>query len=234
MRTKVPVVASVLLLAVSLGLAQPAELRLLFIGNSLTYTNDLPALVAAIGRANGRTVAHELVASPDLSLEDHWQQGDARRAIARGGWHLVVLQQGPSALPESRALLVSYTRRFAAEIRKAGASPALFMVWPAQARRGDFPGVSRSYTAAADAVSGVLLPVGNAWREAWRHDSRLALYGPDGFHPSPLGSRLAALVIYQAATGQPPAVLPFDGLTEPQATILRQAANAAIAARAGE
>ena len=231
MRT-VPSVVSVLLVAASLALAQPAPLRILYIGNSLTYTNDLPALVGAIGRANGRTVSHQQVVAPDVSLEDHWQQGEALGAIRRGGWDIVVLQQGPSALPESRALLVSYTRRFAAEIRKAGASPALFMVWPAQARRGDFPGVGRSYAAAADAVGGLLFPVGDAWREAWRRDSRLQLYGPDGFHPSLLGTRLAALVIYQAATATPPAILPFDDLTEAQATALRQATDAALAARA--
>jgi hypothetical protein len=218
------------LLAASLGSTEPAPLRLLFIGNSLTAANNLPALVAAIGKANGRDVTHARVVAPDTSLEDHWNQGDARRALTRGGgWDLVVLQQGPSALPESRALLVSYARRFAEEIRAAGARPALYMVWPSRARRGDFPGVSQSYSAAARAAEGVLFPVGDAWREAWRLDAGLPLYDADGFHPSLLGSRLAALVIYQVATGQSPAVLPFDGLTDAQTQTLRQAAAAVLA-----
>lgn len=218
------------LLSAGLAVVQPTPLRLLFIGNSLTQTNDLPALVAAIGAANGRTIVHARVVAPDTSLEDHWRQGDARRALTRGGgWDLVVLQQGPSSLPESRALLVSYARRFAEEIRAAGARPALYMVWPSQARRGDFAGVSQSYRSAAKAVDGLLLPVGDAWREAWRQDATLPLYDADGFHPSMLGSQLAALVIYQVATGSAPAVLPFEGLTEPQERALRQAATSAIA-----
>jgi hypothetical protein len=35
------------------------------------------------------------------------------------------------------------------------------------------------------------------WREAWRRDSRSALYGADGFHPTAAGSYLTAVVIYQ-------------------------------------
>ena len=40
-----------LLLAVGLAMVQPTPLRILFVGNSLTYINDVPALVVAIGRA---------------------------------------------------------------------------------------------------------------------------------------------------------------------------------------
>jgi len=56
-----------------------------FIGNSLTYVNDVPALVQAIGKANGEKVETRMVAYPDYSLEDHWNGGDARRARAGRG-----------------------------------------------------------------------------------------------------------------------------------------------------
>ena len=79
----------------------PAPARVLFVGNSLTYANDLPAMVATLARAAGKPMQVDSVALPDFGLEEHWQQGDARRAIARGGWTYVVLQQGPSALPDS-------------------------------------------------------------------------------------------------------------------------------------
>jgi hypothetical protein len=199
------VVAFVLALPVAAGEQDRAQrrdgdgtLRVLFIGNSLTYTNDMPAMLEAIAAAEpGPGIEIEVVAVPNYSLEDHWNQGDAVRAIRRGGWSVVVLQQGPSALSESRVLLIDYAKRFAEEIQRAGARPALYMVWPSRARSFDFPGVSASYTAAAKAVSGVLLPAGDAWRKAWRLDPDLVLYGPDGFHPSRLGSVLAALVIYR-------------------------------------
>jgi len=52
------------------------------------------------------------------------------------------------------------------------------------------------------------LPAGEAWRAAWRRDSTLALYGPDAFHPSILGTYVAALVIYGGLTGRSPLGLP--------------------------
>jgi hypothetical protein len=179
-----------------------AVIRVLFIGNSLTAANDLPAMVRTLAAAAGARVECAAVAKPDFSLEDHWNDGEARRAIARGGWTFVVLQQGPSALPESRTLLVDSTRRFAAAIRASGATPVLYMVWPSRARAEDVPAVSRSYAAAAAAVGGRLAAAGDAWQEARRRDPSLALYGSDGFHPSRVGSLLAALVLVETLTGR--------------------------------
>src|SRR5882762_9784194 len=62
--------------------AVAAPLRVLFIGNSLTATNDVPALVEAIAKVNGGQIVTRTIAYPNYSLEDHWQKGDAKRAIA--------------------------------------------------------------------------------------------------------------------------------------------------------
>ena len=200
---------------------QAADTRVLFIGNSLTSVNNLPALVATLARGAGKRVTTEAVVFNDFSLEDHWQQGDARKAIAKGGWSFVVLQQGPSALPESQVLLRDYTKRFDTEIRKSGARTALYMVWPSLARKQDFDGVSRSYTNAASDVGGLLLPVGDAWRAAWVRDASLALYGPDNFHPSAMGTYLAALVMVQKLFGVAPIGLPAPGIPEQTVKLLQ-------------
>jgi hypothetical protein len=183
-----------------------AVMRVLFIGNSLTATNGLPAMVQAVAAASGDRFECVEIAYPSLSLEDHWSRGEALRAIKRRGWSFVVLQQGPSALSDSRVLLREYVRRFDAEVRRSGARTALYMVWPASTRRGDFDAVSESYALAAKDVAGVLLGAGDLWRAAWRRQPELPLYGPDGFHPSPLGSYVAALAIYRGLTGRPPHV----------------------------
>ena len=220
-----------LMSAAVIGQAPSSPSRVLFVGNSLTYANDLPAMVATLARAAGKPMHVESVALPDFGLEEHWQQGDARKAIARGGWTYVVLQQGPSALPESRRILIDYVKRFDKEIKASGAKTALYMVWPSQQRRGDFTGVSQSYNAAAAEVGATLMPAGDAWRDAWAADSKLALYGPDGFHPSPMGTYLAALVIYRQLTGTAPPALPVFGTTVDQAALLQQAAERAIGSR---
>ena len=206
----------------------PSPLRVLFVGNSLTSANDLPEVVEEISRRGGgeRAIETETIAEPDFALEDHWRSGRARKRIERGRFDVVVLQQGPSSLPESRANLIDWTTRFSEIIRAAGARPALLMVWPAESRSADFDRVIASYAAAAESVDGALLPAGLAWRHAWAIDGSLDFYGPDRFHPAPLGTHLAALVVEAALTGRTP-------YAEARAGVLAQAAARALGDRRG-
>ena len=170
--------------------------RVLFIGNSLTYANQLPLIVEALAKASGDRLETSSVTFGGFNLEDQWNQGSALRELDKGGWTVVVLQQGPSSLPENRADLRLWTKRWAERIRKAEARPALYMVWPDKTRLGFFDAVSQAYTLAAADVRGMLFPAGEAWRAAWRRDANAPLYGPDDFHPSAAGSYAAALSIY--------------------------------------
>jgi hypothetical protein len=231
-RREVLLVLAVIYLASTASPAVQAPKRILFIGNSLTTANDLPGLVERIARAAGDLFECTTVAFPDHGLEEHWSRGDAQRAIRKGGWTFVVLQQGPSALPESRILLRQYVQRFDAEVRRAGARTALYMVWPSTARRGDFDAVSMSYSIAAKDVGALLLPAGDAWRAAWRRESTVGLYARDGFHPSLAGSYLAALVVYQGLSGKPAATLPTILSMPPKTmTLLHEAAAETITRR---
>ena len=189
--------------------ADQKRLRVLFIGNSLTYTNDLPAILESLAKASApRRLEYKMVAFPNFSLEDHWNKKDAREAIQKGRWDFVVLQQGPSASREGRAVLLDYTRRFSELIRQIGAETALYSVWPASDRKQDFEGVTKSYKLAAEAAGGIVFPVGEAWVNAWRVNPSIELYGVDGFHPSDAGSYLAALVMYARLYGRSPLGLP--------------------------
>jgi hypothetical protein len=203
----IPALALYLLLGYNTTSPHPTadrSLDLLFIGNSLTSTNDLPAMVEALATSAGSERCRcEAVTFGNYALRDHWAQGDALAAIHRGGWDLVVLQQGPSSLPGSRLNLIEYTRRFAGPIREIGARPALYMVWPTPDRATYWDDVTNSYTDAADAVEGMLFPAGEAFREALRRRPQLELFSGDGYHPSAAGTYLAALVIYATATHRP-------------------------------
>jgi hypothetical protein len=187
----------------------PSGMRVLFIGNSLTYVNDLPWTVSNLAALTGDTLQTAQVAFPDYALEDHATQGDAVRAINHGGWQYVVLQQGPSSLDSSRQTLIKWTVYFDRIIRSTGAHTALYMVWPSVDNFSTFPRAIDSYKVAAKAVNGLLLPGGAAWLAAWAKDSTLQLYAPDGLHASPLGTYLVALVIYERLTGRDARNLPL-------------------------
>lgn len=192
------------------GQAQPPELRVLFIGNSLTAANDLPGMVERIARNSGwkGRLTCEQVTRDNASLEDHWTSGDAVRAIRRGGWTHVVLQQGPSSLPGSQVALREYTAKFAREIEGRGAAVVLYGVWPPRQRLAFQPAVTEGYRRAAADVGGRLVAVGDGWAAAWQRDPSLPLYAADQFHPSAAGTYLGALMFVESLTGHS-----LDGLS---------------------
>ena len=207
-----------------------AEVRVLFVGNSLTYTNDLPAMVAALAHAAGLSFAYGTRAEPGWSLEEHWHAG-IRDVIAEERPDFVVLQQGPSSLPASQEHLAYWTAQLAPSIRAAGGEPALLMVWPDDSRAAYFPDVRASYLNAATAVDGLFVPGGQTWLEAWKRDPALRLWGPDGFHPSPEGTLAAAMATFAVLFDADPAAIPDledDGISAPVVGLLREAVAAAL------
>lgn len=214
--------------------AEPKHVRVLFLGNSLTATNDLPATVAAFARTGSRIrVETRMVAPGGVNLEDHWTLTGAREALEDGPWDVVVLQQGPSALQESQVNLREWAQRWADEIRAHGAKPALLTVWPESYRQYALRDVIRSYGGAAYAAHAAVFPAGVAWQNAWKRNPRLPLYGPDGFHPSMLGTYLAGAVVYGSLVHGVPAKLPLTlrglKLSPARAQLLRAAAAQALA-----
>ena len=210
-------VALVLIAAAASCLSAPSVLEpppaggihVLFIGNSLTYVNDLPGTVAAIAASVGDTVRAASVTGPDLALIDHLNGAtNAVKATQLGGWKYVVLQQGSSSLPANRDTLVLGALRFDSYVRAQGGRSALYMVWPTIDRLAFFDAVRQSYLDAATAVNGVFMPAGEAWRTAWASDSTLQFFASDGLHPTELGTYLAALVIYERVTGHDARLLP--------------------------
>ena len=204
----------------------------LFIGNSLTYVNDVPGIVQALAdSAGGPALAVETVAFPDYALIDHWNEGvaagRARGEIAKGGWKFVVLQQGPTSVGVNRDTLRLATKLFAQDMAKIGATPALFSAWPTIDRRQDFPRSIESYTLAAGDVNGLLLPIATAWLAAWKRDSTLVLYS-DGLHASIAGSYLSALVIYAVLGHHSPVGLPSRVRLRSGSTLFVDAKIAAI------
>jgi len=181
--------------------------RVLFIGNSLTYANYLPAMLSAVAAQAGKTLVTGEVSEGGFALQDHYRVGTAQAEIGKR-YQLVILQQGPSAEERSQADLRRSALRFDPIIRNSGARPALYMVWPELARFSVFDDVRDSYSNAALAIDAMFIPGGEAWRASWRLDPALELYGPDDFHPSTLGTYAIAASMFAEIFRQTPADLP--------------------------
>jgi len=180
----------------------PGGMHILFIGNSLTYANNLPATLSALALTTGDTIHTTDVSESDFALVDHSHSGQSQAALRLGGWQYVVLQQGPSSVQVNRDTLIMWSAYWSDKAKAVGGKTALYSVWPQYANFGTFARSIESYELAAKAVNGLYLPVGAAWLAAWDKDGTLPLYSGDGLHPSELGTYLAALVMYERFTGK--------------------------------
>ena len=177
----------------------PGAINILFIGNSLTYTNDLPGVLRQVAASKGTTIHTESIAGPNLAIIDHLNGAtDALQRVQSRQWDFVILQQGPTTTPIGRDSLIIWTKLWDPHIRKAGARPALLMTWTPRAQLNRMDLVRLSYKDAADAVDGVFIPAGDAWTAALHKG--VEVYGPDNFHPSRAGTEVVARSIYETLT----------------------------------
>ena len=78
--------------------APETPLNILFLGNSLTYTNDIPNTLRLIAAAEGITITVTTIANGGWTLHDHLMSATSTNAINAGGWDYVVLQEQSQTL----------------------------------------------------------------------------------------------------------------------------------------
>lgn len=178
----------------------PADtlVHILFVGNSLTFANDLPGLVKQQAKEQGIDVHTQMIARPNYALVDHLADGLVQQEIKAHHYDFVVIQQGPSSQEEGRQMLLEAGKELAEICRTHQASLAYLMAWPSRTNAHSFEGVIRNYTEAAMFHQAILCPVGKVWKDYIDSTGVWDYYGPDEFHPSLKGSQVAAKVIVEA------------------------------------
>jgi hypothetical protein len=217
-------------------------LRVLFVGNSFTYYNEMPAMVhdLAEGDPGARPIFSVEYTAPNWSLHEASDDGGLSDLITDVDWDVVVLQDASYYLADSESWWARETLPYASVLRRevasAGGETMFFMTWGyehgaysedsydgMQARLAD------GYRTLAGILSAEIAPVGIAWGEALRDRADLELWKRDGHHPSRLGSYLAACVFYRELTGRDPMNSSYlGGLAEDDARFLQQIAGDAV------
>ncbi|MEO9870832.1 SGNH/GDSL hydrolase family protein [Ekhidna sp.] len=175
--------------------------KILFVGNSLTYTNNLPELVSNEAKIRGIKLKNTMLAYPNYALVDHLKDGEVQKRIRNGKFDYVIVQQGPSSQEEGRRMLLESGKTLKMLCKQNGTQLVFFMVWPSQTYYYTFDGVIRNHREVATQNDAILCPVGEVWKDYFESQKDYSLYGSDGFHPSPKGSRLAAKVIIDTIFG---------------------------------
>jgi hypothetical protein len=177
------------------------EFNILFIGNSLTASNDLPKLVEIAGKQKSIIIKTKMIAYPNYAIMDHWNDGKVQKEIKRNQYDFVIVQQGPSSQQNGREILIEYGRKYADLCNKNGAKLSYFMVWPSRIYYHTFKGVIKNYTDAARINDAILCPVGEEWKKHFDTTQNFDYYSADGFHPSLKGSQRAAEIIVEHLFG---------------------------------
>lgn len=171
------------------------KISILFIGNSLTYTNNLPNLVKKNAKQKGVKIHVKMIALPDYAIIDHWNDGKVKKLIESKKFDFVIIQQGPSSQDEGREMLFKHGKIYSDLCKLNDAKLCYFMVWPSLKYYHTFDGVIKNYSEAAVTNNAILFPVGKVWKDYIDSTNSFEYYSADGFHPSLKGSQVAAEII---------------------------------------
>ncbi len=173
-------------------------IRVLFIGNSYTYVNDLPWLTQELAESakETRTLETEMVVVGGASLKSHWRHGEALKLLKAKRWDYVVLQE-QSTLPITNPKeMYKYASLFDAEIKRVNSQTVFYLTWARQNQPETQQILTNSYMRIARELKAKVAPVGIAWQKIQEANLKLNLYSSDKSHPSPIGSYVAACVFY--------------------------------------
>jgi len=196
-------------------------MKILFVGNSYTYYNDLPALLERLIRENGEEAQVCSVTKGGWKLHRYLDLQDENaakfeQAMANRPYDVVFLQE------QSLNPLLDYAQ-FADGVKRVaervGAKRTiLYQTWGRKeghaaleehgwSRKDMTDGLAVAYRKAADAIGAEVSPVGERFWAIGQAMPNLELYDADRTHPSYAGSCLAAVTHYQTLFGKRPETL---------------------------
>ena len=188
----------------------PRELRVLFVGNSLVYVNNLPATLRALAAAQAAPVriTTATFVAPGGTVAERWKDGHAAAALRSGKWDAVVLQERGGLL----ACLVDAEQRSQGECRASerahkqfaelakahGARTLLLATWgPDEAWQLK---LDRAIKQLASRTAGEIIPAGSVLRAYAAQHPQTPTF-PDKVHPNLPATVIMAAQLYRAITG---------------------------------
>ena len=205
-----------LLTMITSGYAQQQIKSVLFIGNSYTYVNDLPGLLASVAQSAGDSVIYDSNCIGGYTFQLHSTNATTLQKIAQGNFNYVVLQE-QSQLPsfpisQVQSSVYPYARTLDSLITIANpcTETVFYMTWGR--KNGDasncanwpplctYSGMDSllrmRYEYMANTNNAFVSPVGAVWRHIRNNYPGIELYNADESHPSIAGSYAAACTFY--------------------------------------
>ncbi|OQX78557.1 MAG: hypothetical protein B6D61_05225 [Bacteroidetes bacterium 4484_249] len=230
------------------------SLKVLYLGNSHTFFNDLPQLTADLALSNGDTLIFESNTPSGCTLghpqNGHLYNSTSLALIDSIDWDYVILQEhslfgvidyyrDTYMYPGARSLdsLIKLNNECTETIiqliwgKKYGGEHCINLSCSIEFE--DFAHMQDSLTAEylrlADTLSCTVAPSGVAWKQSILNGDPIELFYPDESHPNLAGSYLTACVYYSVLFQKSPVGLPFlAGLNPEDAFYLQQIADEVV------
>lgn len=203
MQKLAPLLALLLYIAGCSGAAPVKEKpgRVLFVGNSLTYVGNLPAVFSTLASANGHPLESDMIVRGGATLTERLDDGAIAHALDGRRYAVLVLQErggdaicafGPESCAHFRASLKTIARM--AE-EKGVTSVVLLGTYQAM------PAISQAIVeqeAAAAAEAGIAyVEVSQTLQRLGRVQPALAWFDADGMHPGKDLTLLDAVLLHR-------------------------------------
>ena len=213
-----------------------SPLRLLFIGNSATYVNDIPGNLARLAQEAGYAIEHERLVKGGMLLSTYADPsntyGQKALELIQKGFDLVFIQDNGNCIStdEMQAASRAACETLAAAIHASGAKVGIYLRPPYGYENWDLAPVSQAlafdkhFGAISDTVGALNVYVNRAFACAIKQ-TEFDLWGPDHAHTGPYGAYLAICVFFATIFKTSSTVLSADGLPEADARILQEIAD---------
>jgi hypothetical protein len=220
-----------ILLIFQLNLYSQDSSRVLFIGNSYTYYNNLPQLLTDMAASTGDFVQTASSTPGGYTFQLHSTNATTLQLIQQGNWDFVILQeqsQRPS-FPDNDVQVNVFPYASVLDsligLHNPCAETVFYNTWgrqngdanncavwpPVCTYQGMDSMLQLRYRYMADANQALLAPVAQAWRYVRSNWPWINLYDADGSHPSLQGSYLASAVFYTVILRKDPRFITYNG-----------------------
>jgi len=183
-------------------------MKVLFVGNSHTFFNDMPQMLSVFGKARGMDIFVVQNTSGGRGLDWQANQFDVRFNVLFGGYDYIVMQHiahpfgGEEELLQSAGNLMQYVSR-------SDAAPIAFLPWSEENNPQGQAFLNEAHNALVKAHPSIkIAPIGLVWDKVRNENPEIQLYYSDGEHAAPHGSWLIAATIFRTITGETAAGLP--------------------------
>lgn len=187
---------------------QAKTLRVLFVGDDLTFDNDLPGVLVKVANSDSSAPVRlevRSVTAPDASLSALWDEGCGPSRLKTDHYDVAVLQEHSYFwIPERAEQSRESAGRWISAARTYGARPIYFEIWTDPGDPSTEAGEALEAAQDNAKMFGAdIARIGEAFAQASATQSVPNLFQSDNRQPSQTGTWLAALIVFHELTGEP-------------------------------